>query len=63
MEASGEPQAIPISDLSIEQMTMLQRQIEQEITFFTESLKVLLVLCYKISLSVYLKHYIGRKSF
>uniref|UniRef100_A0A0N5ABB0 Prefoldin subunit 5 n=1 Tax=Syphacia muris TaxID=451379 RepID=A0A0N5ABB0_9BILA len=39
MGSSEEP--IPISELSIEQMLMLQRQIEQEISFFSESLKEL----------------------
>ncbi|VDK57129.1 unnamed protein product [Anisakis simplex] len=31
---------LPITDLSIEQLTSLQKQVEQEITFFSESLAV-----------------------
>lgn len=40
METSNEKQAIRIADLGVEQLTFLQRQLDQEITFLTESLKV-----------------------
>uniref|UniRef100_A0A915Q1W1 Exosome complex component RRP45 n=1 Tax=Setaria digitata TaxID=48799 RepID=A0A915Q1W1_9BILA len=41
MEVSGEKQAIPIADLGVDQLTFLQRQLDQEIGFLTESLKEL----------------------
>lgn len=40
MEVSNEKQAIPIADLGVDQLTYFQRQIDQEISFLTESLKV-----------------------
>ncbi|VDN07728.1 unnamed protein product [Thelazia callipaeda] len=42
-QVSNERQAIPISDLSVDQLTYLQRQLDQEINFLTESLKELRV--------------------
>ncbi|KAL4003861.1 prefoldin alpha subunit [Acanthocheilonema viteae] len=41
MEVSSEKQAIPIADLGVDQLTYFQRQIDQEISFLTESLKEL----------------------
>ncbi|MCP9257169.1 BMA-PFD-5, isoform a [Dirofilaria immitis] len=42
-ELSNEKQAIPIADLGVDQLTYFQRQLDQEIAFFTESLKELKV--------------------
>lgn len=42
MEVSNEKQAIPIADLGVDQLTYFQRQLEQEIAFLTESLKVMI---------------------
>ncbi|VDM43671.1 unnamed protein product [Toxocara canis] len=44
MNASGEKKMVPIADLSIEQLTSLQKQVEQEMTFFAESITMLKVL-------------------
>lgn len=41
MDPTAGKQTIPISELGIEQLNMLQKQLDQELAFFTESLKVL----------------------
>jgi prefoldin alpha subunit len=38
---SSQPQTIPLDDLSIDQLSQLQKQIDQELSFFTESVNEL----------------------
>ncbi|VIO92457.1 conserved hypothetical coiled-coil protein, partial [Brugia malayi] len=46
MEVSNEKQAIAIADLGVDQLTHFQRQLDQEIAFLTESLKVATLIFY-----------------
>lgn len=40
VEAPSEKQAVPIADLNVDQLSYFQRQLNQEIVFLSESLKV-----------------------